>query len=82
MVTEQGRIVTHVEKEIDANEAAVRRWVEEYRSHGNNAFPGKGNLRPEDEELRLFKKKMADLEEENAILKKLYASSQSPRNKI
>ena len=25
---------------------------------------------------------MADLEEENAILKKLYASSQNPRNKI
>lgn len=27
-------------------------------------------LKPDDEELRLLKKKMADLEEENAILKK------------
>jgi transposase len=52
--------------------------VKEYGTHGDNAFPGKGRLRPEDEELGLLKKKMADLEEENAILKKLYASSQNP----
>lgn len=70
LVTEQGRKATHVAKEIGVSEASVRRWVKEYGTHGDNAFPGKGKLRPEDEELRLLKKKMADLEEENAILKK------------
>lgn len=52
------------------NEASVRRWVKEYGTYGDNAFPGKGKLKPDDEELRLLKKKMAALEEENAILKK------------
>ena len=70
LVTEQGKKVTHVAKDIDVSEATVRRWVKEYGTHGNEAFPGKGKLHPEDEEIRLMKKKMADLEEENAILKK------------
>lgn len=49
---------------------SIRRWIKQYGKHGENAFPGKGNLRPEDEELRRLKKTLADLEEENALLKK------------
>lgn len=41
-----------------------------YSEHGKDAFPGKGNLRPEDEEFRKLKKEIADLKEENEILKK------------
>ena len=49
LVTEQGKKVTHVARDIDVSEATVRRWVKEYGEHGNDAFPGKGKLRPEDE---------------------------------
>lgn len=70
LVTEQGKKATHVAKDIGVSEVSIRRWVKEYGIHGNNAFPGKGKLRPDDEELRIIKKRMADLEEENAILKK------------
>jgi transposase len=70
LITEQGKKVTHVAKDIGVSEATVRRWVKEYGTHGEDAFPGKGKLRPEDEEIRKMKKRMADLEEENAILKK------------
>lgn len=70
LITEQGKKVSHVAKDIDVNEATVRRWIKEYGEHGNSAFPGSGKLKPDDEEIRLMKKKMADLEEENAILKK------------
>jgi transposase len=35
-----------------------------------NAFPGKGHLRPEDREYKAMIKKIKDLEEENIILKK------------
>lgn len=70
LVTEQGKKVTHVANDIGLNEATVRRWVKEYTTHGESAFPGKGNLRPEDEDLRKMNKKIADLEEENEILKK------------
>lgn len=70
LVTEQGKRVTHVARDIGVSEATVRGWVKKYKEHGENAFPGSGNLRPEDEEIRKLKKKLADMEEENAILKK------------
>ena len=56
LVTEQGRKVTHVARDIGVSEATVRGWVKKYTEHGKNAFPGSGNLRPEDEEIRKMKK--------------------------
>ena len=56
--------------DIWVSEATVRGWVKKYKEHGENAFPGSGNLRPEDEEIRKLKKRLANIEEENAILKK------------
>lgn len=70
LVTEQGKKVTHVARDIGVNEATVRGWIKKYSEHGKNAFPGSGKLRPEDEEIRKMKKMMADLQEENEILKK------------
>lgn len=78
LVTEQGRKVTHVARDIGVSEATVRGWVKKYRAHGENAFPGSGNLRPEDEELRKLKKRLADIEEENEILKKAIRIFTSP----
>jgi len=37
------------------------------------AFPGKGRLKPHEEELRLLKKQLRDAEEERDILKKALA---------
>jgi len=34
---------------------------------GTNAFPGSGNLKPEDEEIRRLLRELADLKEENEI---------------
>ena len=70
LVTEQGKKVKEVAIDIGVTETSVRRWIKQYGNHGDNAFPGKGRLRPEDEEIRRLKKQLADLEEENAILKK------------
>jgi len=36
-------------------------------------FPGKGNLKPTDQELRDLRRQVKELEEENAILKKAAA---------
>lgn len=62
--------VTHVARDIGVSESIVRGWVKKYKEHGENAFPGIGNLRPDDEEIRKLKKRLAAIEEENAILKK------------
>ncbi len=51
----------------------MRTWVKQFSTHGDAAFPGKGNLRPADDEARKMQRKIKDLEEENAILKKAMA---------
>jgi transposase len=52
LVAEQGKKASQVAKDIRVNEATVRRWVKEHGVHGNDAFPGKDKLRPDDEEIR------------------------------
>ena len=42
----------------------------QYKDDPKHAFVGSGNLKPDDEELRDRQKRIRDLEEENAILKK------------
>ena len=70
LVEELGKSPVEVAKDINVSTQSVRRWVKQYGTHGSDAFPGKGKLHPEDEEIRKLKKCNKDLEEENAILKK------------
>ncbi|KNY27905.1 hypothetical protein Bccel_3183 [Pseudobacteroides cellulosolvens ATCC 35603 = DSM 2933] len=73
LVTEKQKTVREVAISIGVTETTIRDWIKKYHQHGEDAFPGKGNLRPEDEELRILKKRLKDLEEENEILKKAMA---------
>lgn len=69
-VIEQGKAVSAVSEELGVHIKTMYRWLDEYKQDGINAFPGKGKLKPDDEEIRRLHRKIADLEEENAILKK------------
>lgn len=60
-------------KELGIHYSTVREWVKHYKQDGTNAFPGSGNLKPDDEEVRNMRKQLADLKEENEILKKAAA---------
>ena len=51
----------------------IYRCLNEFKQDVKDAFPGKGNLKPADEELRQLKRENDDLKEENAILKKAAA---------
>lgn len=59
--------------ELGVHYTTLRDWVKYYKSDGDNAFPGSGNLKPEDDELRRLRRQLADLKEENEILKKAAA---------
>ena len=72
-VTDQERRKSEVAREFGLHVNTLSRWVEETEERGAEAFPGKGRLWSEDEELRRLKRQVADLEEENAILKKAAA---------
>jgi transposase len=51
----------------------LQRWIREYRASGNGAFPGKGRLKPEDEDMYRLKRENTILREERDILKKALA---------
>lgn len=79
LVVEKGRSVPSLSKDLGVSEKTIYAWVAAYRKDLNNAFPGSGKLKPIDEEMRQMKRRMADLEEENAILKKAAAIFINPR---
>jgi transposase len=65
--------IAEAANELDVHYTTVRDWVRYYKRDGASAFPGSGNLKPEDEELHKLRKQLADLKEENEILKKAAA---------
>ena len=69
-LVESGTKATDVARQLGVHPATIYRWISEFKKDGEQAFPGKGHLKPDDEELRQLRKKVRDLEEENAILKK------------
>ncbi len=73
LVVEQKRPVAAVAKELGIHENTLYKWINKASDGKEDAFPGSGNLSPEAEELRKLKRKIADLEEENEILKKATA---------
>lgn len=67
------KTTAEIAKELDVHYTTVRDWVKAYRQDGSDAFPGSGHLKPEDEELRKLRREIANLKEENEILKKAAA---------
>lgn len=65
--------ITEMARELELHYTTVRDWVRQYKQDGNSAFPGSGNLKDEDAELRKLRKELLDLKEENTILKKAAA---------
>jgi transposase len=82
LIVEGGRKVTDVARDFDIHENVLRKWKNQYIEDKEHSFPGKGRLKPEDEELRRLKRELADMREERDILKKPWPSSQNTRNEV
>lgn len=79
LVTEGCRQVSAVARDLDIHPNVIHRWKREYLED-IDAFPGKGHMKPEEEEMRKIKKTLADVTEERDILKKALAIfSKHPR---
>ena len=73
LVTERGTPLAEAARNLGIHENLLRNWKNKYLEDTADAFPGKGHLKPQDEELRKLRKKLADAEEERDILKKALA---------
>ena len=73
LITRGNRTLTQVARDLGIHETVLSRWKRQLTDDPAFAFPGKGNLKPADDELRQLKKQVRDLTEERDILKKALA---------
>ncbi|BDG47228.1 transposase [Parageobacillus sp. KH3-4] len=70
LVIEEGKAVAQTARQLDISPNTLHKWVADYKKDAEHSFVGSGNLKPEDREKRELQKRIRDLEEGNAILKK------------
>lgn len=70
LVLESGRSVESIASDLGLSKNTLFNWKKKYLTDAKNAFPGKGHLKPEQEELRKKDREIATLKMERDILKK------------
>ena len=73
LVIKEGIKHAVVAEKLGINKIMLYQWIDQYETYGNEAFVGKGHLRPEDAKLRKLQKENERLKMENEILKKAAA---------
>ncbi len=73
LIRERGVSVAQAARDLDVHKNVLRKWVKEYGSDPVQAFPGHGQMRPEQLEIERLRKEVAKLKAERDILKKAAA---------
>jgi transposase len=78
MVVEGGHRVTEVARDLDLRPDMLRRWQREFEGDQQQAFPGQGHLKADEEEMRRLRRELERVREERDILKKALAIFSGP----
>jgi transposase len=70
LVLDEGLSRSEVARRLDLSPAIMGKWVESFKKDKENAFPGKGHVTPEQEEIRQLKLELKRVNLEREILKK------------
>ena len=73
LVIEQEYNVSEAARNLGIHHSSLRRWKKQLDADGNQAFPGKGHMTTEKEELYRLRKENKRLRMEREILKKAAA---------
>jgi transposase len=73
VVKERGVTAAQAARDLDVHENVLRKWVRELAADPQQAFPGKGVMKPEQAEIDRLRKEVAKLKMERDILKKAAA---------
>lgn len=73
LVVEDGRKATEVARNLGLHVNLIYLWKKQLAEYPKEAFPGLGNLKSSDAELRQLQRELADVKEERDILKKALA---------
>ena len=73
LVRERGVSYAQTARDLDVNVNMLRRWAKEFGSDPKHAFPGLGQMKPEQLEIDRLRKEVTKLKAERDILKKAAA---------
>ena len=73
LVRERGVSVTQAARDLDVHQNVLRNWVRDFDADPKHAFPGLGQMKPEQLEIDRLRKEVVRLKAERDILKKAAA---------
>jgi transposase len=73
LIKERGVAVAQAARDLDVHENVLRKWVKELSSDPAQAFPGSGQMKPEQLEVDRLRREVTKLKAERDILKKAAA---------
>jgi transposase len=73
LVSDRGVTVARASRDLGIHENVLRNWLRQYREDPAHAFPGAGQMKPEQAEIAQLKNEIRKLKAERDILKKAAA---------
>ena len=73
LVRERGVSAAQAARDLDVHENVLRKWVKEFAADPQQAFPGQGQMKPEQQEIERLRREVIRLKAERDILKKATA---------
>jgi transposase len=68
LVVNGGRSIAEAARELGIHVNTLHHWKRELTESGSAAFPGKGRLSPQEEELRKLRRELEEAKEDREIL--------------
>lgn len=73
LIRERGVSVAQAARDLDVHENVLRKWVRNFAADPAQAFPGHGQMKPEQLEIEKLRREVAKLKAERDILKEAAA---------
>jgi len=73
LITERGVKVAQASQDLGVHPTQLRQWVKDFSADREQAFPGHGQMKPEQAEIARLKREVTKLKAERDILKKAAA---------
>jgi transposase len=73
LITERGVSYAQAEQDLDVHQSQLRGWVKRFADDPQHAFPGQGQMKPEQLEIAQLRREVTKLKAERDILKKAAA---------
>src|SRR6478609_3708592 len=79
LVRERGVSVAQAARDLDLHQNMLRNWVRDFAADPAQAFPGQGQMKPEQAEIERLRREVQKLKAERDILKKRPTSRRNRR---